>query len=145
VRPGLRVVVRVFDPDFAVRVQHGFQIRFTRSVSYLAAPAFAAAAIGSEVVATVPIGDRRVMLFARVPVAADSGLAGAAISTLDEPGTRRVLAIDGPGDDDARWLPQPGDTAAPGDALIVAATRAGLQRLLERGRATPARDGPSPA
>ena len=45
-RPDLRVVVRLYDPDFAVRVQQGFGIRFTRSVSHLAAPAFAAAAVG---------------------------------------------------------------------------------------------------
>ena len=62
VRAGMRVVVRVFDPDFAVRVQRGFKIRFTRSVSHLAAPAFASAALGSEVLATVPVGDRRVVL-----------------------------------------------------------------------------------
>jgi Trk K+ transport system NAD-binding subunit len=137
VRPDLRVVVRVFDPDFAIRVQRGFRIRFTRSVSHLAAPAFAAAAIGSEVVATVPVGDRRVMLFARVPVVAGSRLAGVPAASLDEPGTRRVLAIDGPGDDDARWLPGPDAAAAVGDALVVAATRAGLARLLEQGRASP--------
>jgi Trk K+ transport system NAD-binding subunit len=136
VRPDLRVVVRVFDPDFALRVQRGFRIRFTRSVSHLAAPAFAAAAIGSEVIATVPVGDRRVLLFARVPVAAGSALDGASALSFDEVETRRVLAIDGPDDDDARWLPAPGDAPAPGDSLIVAATRAGLARLLERARAT---------
>ena len=59
-RPDLRVVVRLYDPDFATRVQRGFGIRFTRSVSHLAAPAFAAAAVRSEVIATVPVGDRRV-------------------------------------------------------------------------------------
>ncbi|MBA2720484.1 MAG: potassium channel protein [Chloroflexi bacterium] len=134
VRPDLRVVVRVFDPDFAVRVQRGFGIRYTRSVSHLAAPAFAAAAIGSEVIATVPVGDRRVMLFARVPVRSGSDLEGLLVSELDEPGVRRILAIDGPGDGDARWLPVAGDAAASGDELIVAATRAGLARLLERGK-----------
>ncbi len=135
VRPELRVVVRVFDPDFAVRVQRGFRIRFTRSVSHLAAPAFAAAAIGSEVVATVPVGDRRVMLFARVPVGAGSALSGLAVDQLDEPGVRRILAIDGPGEGDARWLPAAGEAAEAGDELVVAATRAGLARLLERSRA----------
>ncbi len=135
VRPEMRVVVRIFDPDFALRVQRGFRIRFTRSVSHLAAPAFAAAAIGSEVVATVPVGDRRVMLFARVPVTDGSALAGVPIGGLDLAGERSILAIDGPGDDDAEWLPGPEDVARPGDELIVAATRAGLARLLERSRA----------
>jgi Trk K+ transport system NAD-binding subunit len=137
VRPEMRVVVRIFDPDFALRVQRGFRIRFTRSVSHLAAPAFAAAAIGSEVVATVPVGDRRVMLFARIPVTEGSGLAGAPIGALDRPGERSILAIDGPGDDDAEWTPGPDDAAQAGDELIVAATRAGLARLLERSRTRP--------
>jgi Trk K+ transport system NAD-binding subunit len=74
------------------------------------------------------------MLFARVPVAPGSPLIGVPARSLDEPENRRVLAIDGPGDDDARWLPEAGDAAAAGDALIVAATRAGLARLIERGR-----------
>ena len=82
-RPDLRVVVRLFDPDFAMRVQRGFRIRFTRSVSHLAAPAFAAAAVGSEVVATVPVGDRRVVLFARLRVPAGSQLEGRLASSLD--------------------------------------------------------------
>src|SRR6185295_18063233 len=112
-----------------------FRIRFTRSVSHLAAPAFAAAAIGSEVVATVPVGDRRVMLFARIPITDGSSLAGAAVRTLDEPGERRILAIDGPGDDDADWFPGGGGSGRPGDELIVAATPAGLARLLDRSRA----------
>lgn len=135
IRPDLRVVVRLFDPEFAVRVQRGFGIRFTRSVSHLAAPAFAAAAIGSEVVATVPIGDRRVVLFARVPVLEGSPLAGAPISTIDEPGARRVLAIDGPAEDDAAWSPRPDDAPKVGDELIVATTRSGLATLMDRARA----------
>ena len=75
-RPDLRVVVRLFDPEFALRVQRGFGIRFTRSVSQLAAPAFAAAATRTEVVATVPVGDRRVALFARLRVPEGSALEG---------------------------------------------------------------------
>ena len=139
IRPDLRVVVRIFDPDFALRVQRGFGIRFTRSVSHLAAPAFAAAAIGSEVVATVPIGDRRVMVFARVPVPAGSALEGRAVGSLNAPGERRILAIDGPGEGDARWLPESSDTPTAGDELIVAATRAGLARILERAPGAAAR------
>ena len=102
-RPDLRVVVRLFDPDFAVRVQHGFGIRFTRCVSELAAPAFAAAAIRTEVVATVPIGDRRVALFARLRVPAGSALEGRRAMSFDRAGVMRVLAVADPGSDVARW------------------------------------------
>ena len=45
-QPDLRVVLRLFDGEFADRVRRAFNIHISRSVSYLAAPAFAAAMIG---------------------------------------------------------------------------------------------------
>lgn len=134
VRPDLRVVVRLFDPDFAVRVQRGFGIRFTRSVSHLAAPAFAAAAIGSEVIATIPVGDRRVVIVARAEVAEGSTLDNRSVGSLDEVGARHVIAIEHPGDPMPSWLPGPDRLLQPGDQVIVAATRAGLASLLELAR-----------
>ena len=129
-RPDLRVVVRLFDPDFAVRVQQGFKIRFTRSVSHLAAPAFAAAAIGSEVVATVPVGDQRVILFARLRVPAGSMLEGRLASSLGGVGALRILAVADPGSEDARWDFPADEVMDAGEEVVVAATRAGLGDLL---------------
>ena len=129
-RSDLRVVVRLFDPDFAIRVQHGFGIRFTRSVSQLAAPAFAAAAIRTEVVATVPIGDRRVALFARLRVPAGSALEGRLAGSLDVAGTMRVLAVADPGSDVARWDVPPDEILDADEEIVVAATRGGLADLL---------------
>jgi Trk K+ transport system NAD-binding subunit len=129
-RPDLRVVVRLFDPDFAVRVQQGFKIRFTRSVSQLAAPAFAAAAIGSEVVATVPVGDKRVILFARLRVPAGSMLEGRLASSLGGVGALRILAVADPGSEDARWDFPADEVMDAGEEVVVAATRAGLGELL---------------
>ena len=45
--PGVRVVARVFDHDLAGRVERRLKLGATRSVSMLAAPAFAAAAVSS--------------------------------------------------------------------------------------------------
>lgn len=129
-RPDLRVVVRLYDPDFAIRVQHGFKIRFTRSVSQLAAPAFAAAAIGSEVIATVPVGDKRVILFARLRVPAGSMLEGRLASSLGGPGALRILAVADPGSEDARWTFPPDEVMDAGEEIVVASTRAGLGGLL---------------
>jgi Trk K+ transport system NAD-binding subunit len=129
-RPEIRVVLRLYDPDFAVRVQHGFGIRFTRSVSHLAAPAFAAAAIGSEVVASVPVGDRRVILFARLKVPMGSVLVGRPAASLHHAGTLRLLAVADPGTDTARWDITADETLDAGEDVIVAATRAGLADLL---------------
>ena len=136
VRPDLRVVVRLYDPDFAVRVQRGLGMRFTRSVSHLAAPAFAAAATGSQVVASVPVGDRRVILFARVQVPAAADLAGRQAGTIDRSGERRLLAIvDGGGQ--TRWHPRPDEPLVPGCEVVVAATRRGLADLLQETHVRP--------
>lgn len=130
IRPDLRVVVRLFDPEFAMRIQRGFDIRFTRSVSHLAAPAFAAAAVRSEVVATVPLGDRRVVLFARLRVPAGSRLEGRLARSLDAPGSLRLLAVADPGSETARW-DIPGDEVLDADEeVVVVATRSGLSNLL---------------
>jgi Trk K+ transport system NAD-binding subunit len=130
-RPDLRVVVRLFDPDFAMRVQQGFKIRFTRSVSHLAAPAFAAAAVRSEVVATVPVGDRRTVLFARLHVPKGSRLEGRLASSLEAAGALRVLAVADPGSDLARWEFPADEVMDADEEVIVAATRAGLGALLQ--------------
>ncbi len=130
-RPDLRVVVRLFDPEFALRVQRGFGIRFTRSVSHLAAPAFAAAAVGSEVIATVPIGDQRVILFARLRVPEGSRLEGRLASSLGTVGALRILAVADPGSEAARWDFPDDERMDAGEEVVVAATRAGLAQLLD--------------
>jgi Trk K+ transport system NAD-binding subunit len=139
-RPDMRVVVRLFDPDFAVRVQQGFGIRFTRSVSHLAAPAFAAAAVGSEVMATVPVGDRRVILFARLRVPAGSLLEGRLAGAMNTEGALRVLAVADPGSEEARWDFPVDEILDAGEEVVVAATRAGLGELLHLA-STPAHPG----
>jgi len=133
-RPNLRVVVRLFDPDFALRVQHGFKIRFTRSASHLAAPAFAAAAIGSEVIATVPVGDKRVILFARLRIPKGSSLEGRLASSIGRTGALRLLAVASPGSDQARWDIPADEVLDAGEEVVVAATRAGLGDLLQLAR-----------
>jgi Trk K+ transport system NAD-binding subunit len=129
-RPDLRVVVRLFDPEFALRVQRGFGIRFTRSVSEVAAPAFAAAATRTEVVATVPVGDRRLALFARLRIPEGSALEGAPAASLDRAGAVRVLAVADPGSDEARWDVPVDEILDAGEEIVVATTRTGLADLL---------------
>jgi Trk K+ transport system NAD-binding subunit len=144
VRPNLRVVVRLFDPDFAVRVQRGFHIRFTRSVSHLAAPAFAAAALGSEVLMTIPVGDRRVVLVSRVSVPEGSKLVGRTVGSLEGAGSRRILALLRGWDEDrgaaattTTWLPGGDRKLAADEEIVFAATRAGLAEVLQLARTKP--------
>jgi len=73
----VRVVLRLFDGDFAARVQRAFHVSTSRSVSYLAAPTFAAAMLGRQVIDVIPV-DRRVLVVAELPIGARLRLRGAA-------------------------------------------------------------------
>ena len=89
--PGVRVVARLFDHDLAGRVERRLQLGATRSVSMLAAPAFAAAALGRRREVIFPIG-RRVLLFTEITVSGRSTAPGTLISKLEESGASRILA-----------------------------------------------------
>ena len=130
----LRVVLRLFDGDFADRVQRTFGITSSRSVSSLAAPAFAAAMLEREVIATIPVS-RRVLLIAEVGVGAGSALDGQPLAAAEETGQARVIGLmseRGP----VALRPEPGRLLAAADRLVVVATRAGLGGLRQRS-ATP--------
>ncbi|MDT5036219.1 MAG: hypothetical protein QOE03_1404 [Micromonosporaceae bacterium] len=131
IKEDLRVVLRLFDGEFASRVQRAFGITISRSVSYLAAPAFAAAMLEREVVGTIPV-DRRVLLIAEVPVCAGSELAGAPLSDAGQVGQARVIAVMVDRRQRTMWDLEPGRRLEPDDVLVVVATRAGLGRLLAR-------------
>ncbi len=132
INPDVRVVVRLFDDDFAKHVYQEFANTASRSVSYLAAPAFAAAMMGREVLGTLSVL-RKVLLIAEVDVEDGSELAGLAQRELDRPGLTRVLAIRRSGSTSFDWLgADRGRVLVPGDRLIMAATRAGFGGLIGR-------------
>jgi Trk K+ transport system NAD-binding subunit len=126
-RADLRVVLRLFDGEFADRVKRAFNIDQSRSVSYLAVPAFAAAMIGRQVLATIPVR-RRVLLLAELPVSAGSAVEHQTVATLNRPHESRLLAIRTA--DQVLWRPSEGRPIRSTDRLIVVATRAGLGHLL---------------
>jgi Trk K+ transport system NAD-binding subunit len=131
-----RIVVRLYDDDLAARVQRTIGNTVSRSTSYLAAPAFAAAVLDHQVLRTIAVG-RHVLLLAEVAADADSGLAGRVVADVHKPGLLRVIALrradaaigDG---SDVDWSPPPGYVIRPGDGIVVLATRAGLSGLLRR-------------
>ena len=128
-KPDLRVVMRLFDGEFANRVQRAMSINHSRSVSYLAAPAFAASMLGRQVVTTIAV-KRRVLLVADLPVGAGSALDGVPVSALNRPHEVRLLAIRTGRGQQVIWAPSPGRRLVPTDQLIVVATRSGLGHLL---------------
>ncbi len=135
--PDLRVVLRMFDDDLAERVGRRFGLAISRSVSYLAAPAFAAAMSGRQVLSTIPVG-RRVLLIAEVPIQAGSELDGVANHTVNTPRQVQVIAIHLHSTGTFQLPAPPDHVLVAGDRLVIVATRSGLGRVLNRSVATSA-------
>ncbi|GGS52184.1 NAD(P)-binding protein [Streptomyces cinerochromogenes] len=128
VRPDLRVVLRLYDDDFATAVYRTLRAAYpraltrSRSVSHLAAPAFAGAMLGRQVLGAVAV-ERRVLLFAAVDVDGHPQLEGRTVREAFRAGSWRVLALLGRTDTAA------GHVLEKGDRVVVAATRRGLAEL----------------
>ena len=136
---GPRIVMRLNDDDLAARVQRTVANTVSRSTSYLAAPAFAAAVLDHQVLRTIAVG-RHVLLLADVP-ADDGGLAGARLATVHQPGILRVIALRRADTAGVDWSPAPDYVIGNGDSVVVLATRAGLSGLLRRDDAAPTSTG----
>ncbi|MFF0408999.1 NAD-binding protein [Kitasatospora sp. NPDC004745] len=127
--PEVRVVVRLFDDDFAGHFYATLDNAASRSVSYLAAPAFAAALMGREVRGMLSVF-RHVLLIAELTVEDGSGLIGMNRHDLEDPGGVRVIAVRLARSAQLQWnFPDRTRRLAPGDRIVVAATRSGLARL----------------
>jgi Trk K+ transport system NAD-binding subunit len=127
----LRIIVRLYDDDLARRVQETIGNTVSRSVSYLAAPVFAAAILDHQVLRTIAVG-RHVLVIADVPIGAGSALAGWPVRDVHEPGTVRVIALRQRGADRVDWSPRQDYQLRASDRLYVLATRAGLSSILHR-------------
>ncbi|MEV5436665.1 NAD-binding protein [Streptomyces sp. NPDC052682] len=144
VRPDLRVVLRLYDDDFAtavyrtLRAAHPHALTRSRSVSHLAAPAFAGAMLGRQILGAIPV-ERRVLLFAAVRVGGHPQLEGRTVGEAFRAGAWRVLALDvrgeeGRGSSGLVWdLPETYVLRGE-DRVVLAATRRGLAELLGRRR-----------
>ena len=126
-KPEVRVVLRLFDPDLAARVERAFGIHISRSPSALAAPAFAAAAAGEHVLATIAVG-AEVLAVVRLQVAPGCRVQGHIVAELEAASGSRILLLDG--GDGPTWRP-PGTTRlAAGAVLVAVIPRGELGRFL---------------
>jgi Trk K+ transport system NAD-binding subunit len=133
-RPELRVVLRLFDPDLAARVERAFGVQTSRSPVALAAPAFAAAAEGEGVIATIAVGVPA-LIVTRAAVSGAGGLEGMTVGELEGDRAVRVLLV---GDAERRrWRPPPDTLLAAGQEVVLVLTRQELATLLERDPAGP--------
>jgi Trk K+ transport system NAD-binding subunit len=126
-RDDLRIVLRLTDDDLAERLEKTTGNTISRSVPYLAAPAFATAMLEHQVLRTIAVG-RHVLLIADIRVG--PGLADALIRDTEQDGQARVLALQPGGSAALDWSPDRGYLLTADDRLIVLATRSGLGRFL---------------
>ncbi|MFF0535785.1 NAD-binding protein [Streptomyces coelicoflavus] len=150
VRSRVRVVLRLYDDDFAtaayrtLRAAHPSALTRSRSVTHLAAPSFAGAMMGRQILGAIPV-ERRVLLFAAVEVAGYPQLEGKTVGEAFRAGAWRVLALevsDGEREEGAaqqgaresRLVWELPDTYVlrGSDRVVLAATRRGLAELLGR-------------
>jgi Trk K+ transport system NAD-binding subunit len=126
-----RIVVRLYHDDLVEHLQRTSLMAgiVSRSTSYLAAPAFAAAVVDHQVRSAIAVG-RHVLLLAEVAAGGEAGLTGLPVSAVHRPGLLRVIAIRGPGSAAPEWSPPPDRLIAAGDVVVVLATRAGLSGLV---------------
>jgi Trk K+ transport system NAD-binding subunit len=115
--PTVRIVLRLFDADLAGRVERLAGLGVSRSVADLAAPAFAAAALGRDV--TDAIRTRHgLLLVARLDELSTT------VGELERSGALRVLSREREGI--LEWAPVAGEQLEPGDRVTVIGTQAGL-------------------
>ncbi|MGF0171197.1 NAD-binding protein [Streptomyces sp. Marseille-Q5077] len=163
VRPDLRVVLRLYDDDFAtavyrtLRAAHPQASTRSRSVTHLAAPAFAGAMMGRQILGAIPV-ERRVLLFAAVDVGGHPQLEDKTVGEAFRAGAWRVLALDRTPRDERReerreepaveeayedgggvggvsgwvWDLPDAYVLQKDDRVVLAATRRGLAELLGR-------------
>jgi Trk K+ transport system NAD-binding subunit len=118
-QPELRVVLRLFDYDLAQRVETAFSIHVSRSVSSLAAPAFAAALSDRRALATIAVGSQA------LTVAELAAPAGHTLAELEQAaaGEARVIAR---GRD---WSPAREAPLDAGETIVAVGSPAGLAAL----------------
>jgi len=142
IRRDIPVVLRLFDEDFAERIQRAFNIRVSRSVSYLAAPSFAAHMLG-QVLDTISVG-RHVLLLADLTIGAYATVEGQTVGDLRRPRQAWILEVTNAHGQRLASSAAGGRRLQRGAVVRVVATRSGLARLIAETTAAPESAGRVP-
>lgn len=124
--PQIKVVLRMFDPDLAQRVEKGFGIHTAFSVSALAAPVFAAAAMRYQVKHSFYVGDVLLNL-TEFTVEPGSMMEGWTVEQLQKEVDASVVTHHRGGSTDIH--PEPQQKLKAGDKVLMLATIETLGRL----------------
>jgi len=126
VKPGIRVVLRMFDQELAGKVRDAFDIDLAFSTAAQAAPLFATSSSDRSIENSFYVGDR-LLLVARLVVNPDSELVG---KTIRQIGTDHQAFILAHTRDGRETHFPPGDTSLqPGDLIVLQTEQATLKKL----------------
>jgi Trk K+ transport system NAD-binding subunit len=123
--PDVRVVLRIFDPHLAERLDRSVELDLTRSVSALAAPVFTAALLGRRAAEPLPLSNVALRVL-ETEVGPGSEIVGETISALHHRRDLRVLALDG------RWRPREDLVVHAGAVISVVGTREACEDVVAR-------------
>jgi voltage-gated potassium channel len=126
INPEIKVVMRLFDPDLARRVEKGFGIHTAFSTSALAAPIFAAASMRLDVKHSFYVGDNLFNL-SEIDVEPGSRLVGWSIERLEKELDLFVLCHQA--GSCSRLHPDPALRLGAGDKLLLMAAIGSLRRV----------------
>jgi len=126
INPNAKIVMRMFDPDLAHRVERGFGIHTAFSVSALAAPTFAAASMRFNVRTSFYVGDE-LMNISEFIVQPGGSINGLTIEQVERQIDLSVVSlIDG---DQKIFHPAPEQTLNPNSKLLVMGSLESLHKL----------------
>jgi voltage-gated potassium channel len=129
--PNIRIVVRMWDDQFAQQIKHFMNVEAVMSASDLAAPAFAGHAVGVEITQTLRIGEKDFSLI-RLEVAKGSFMDGATIEHVQQNyGIDIVMYGHG---DKVQLHPPDGSVIGAGDTLVVFAPHHEITKVVARNR-----------
>ena len=121
--PEVRIVLRIFDPVLAERLDNSVELDLTRSISALAAPAFSAALLGRERAEALPLSNVPLRVL-ETQVSPGSPLVGRLIRDVHRDGQLRILALD------SAWRPRDDQPVQAGATIAVVGTRHACDELL---------------
>ncbi len=123
--PKIKVVLRMFDPDLARRVESGFGIRTTFSTSALAAPVFAAAAMRLDVKHSFYVG-KTLLNVSEIKIQPNSNLVGMNIDQVEQKYNLSVVHYQNSKGDSQ---PTPTQRLHANDAILVVASVSALEKI----------------
>lgn len=126
-RPGIRVVVRMFDQSLAQKIETAFGIQCAFSTSALSAPIFAQSALSKDILASFEFGSKLVNAYQYV-VRSQCKAKGLTIDQLRNQFEVTVLMHERAGNVD--WNPCPTITLTEEDKLLLLTENAQIHKLL---------------